>query len=369
MSPCSHCDNNARTFSCDRCHKLFCDTCSALTSSEIRCLELKKRTLVFYCKECLGTEGGDQASLLERMLDEKMGEFLRGLSSSFEHFKSDFLALAMDGFSTPVSSSRPSFADVAAGESRQSVVVKPRDSSQKNSQTKLDLVHTIDPVAADVKIDTVKHIRDGGLIVSCKSAGDADKFVQLVDQKLSARYEVRSLKKILPRVRIVGISEKLDNDVLLNCVLKQNDKVFHSSAECKVFNVVCIKNKADMYQATLQLDNLSYHNALESGHLLVGLDVCRVFDAVEVPRCFRCNGFGHTSKACKLKRTCPRCTRDHDLKDCSVSDGELCCVNCRVANERSGAAFDAGHATWNYAVCSAYKQRLSRLKADLFGKQ
>lgn len=104
-----------------------------------------------------------------------------------------------------------------------------------------------------------------------------------------------------------------------------------------------------------------------SGGLAACLSASVSFDAMEVMRCFRCNGFNHTSRLCKRDRTCPRCGAGHDVKDCTAADAELCCVNCRAANEKSGGGIDSGHAVWDYNACSVYKQRVARLRADLFG--
>lgn len=310
--------------------------------------------------------------MLEDLFNSKMEEFLKNINSSFESLKENLMSLASQKLSSLPSTVSPSvstYAKAVSKNSQQSVVVKPKDISQKNSQTKIDLVHGVDPVGSQIKVNTVKHIRNGGIVVDCKGAEDADKLVRLVEEKLSSKYEIHPVKKVFPRVRIAGISEKYDKDVLRDYIVKQNEALFHDSAECKVLEVNNIKNKIDLYQATLQLDSLSYGKVLESGCLLVGFEICRVFDAVEVTRCFRCNGFNHTSKLCKRDQTCPRCGESHDLKECTASETELCCVNCRVAGERSGSTIDARHAVWDYNACSVYKQKVARLKSDLFGAQ
>lgn len=247
------------------------------------------------------------------------------------------------------------------------MVVKPKDITQKNSQTKLDVVHRVDPINADIKINSVKHIRNGGLVVECKDATAADKLVRLAGERLSSKYEVHQLKKVSPRIRAVGMSEKLDNGVLGDCIIQQNSDIFSESFECKVLDVKPVKNKGDLYQATVQLDCLSYRRVLEAGYLLVGLDLCRVYDAVELVRCFRCNGFNHTSKSCKRSHTCPRCGDAHELVDCTASDAELSCANCEAANKNPSNSFDIKHAAWDYEACSVYKMRLNKLKSDLFG--
>ena len=60
-----------------------------------------------------------------------------------------------------------------------------------------------------------------------------------------------------------------------------------------------------------------------------------VEDSFYVPRCFHCQGLGHTSKTCQMKdkkKICRNCSmfRDDDQHVCVPSS--ICCVNCKNAN-------------------------------------
>lgn len=74
MGVCSKCDANIKNESvaCDLCGTIFCKTCSRLTSTEMRALELTSRTLRFYCNDCAKRVekcDGIFASDLEALLD------------------------------------------------------------------------------------------------------------------------------------------------------------------------------------------------------------------------------------------------------------------------------------------------------------
>lgn len=361
---------SGKVFGCDKCKKLYCDVCGSIAPSEVRCLELKKRTLLFHCNACL--TAGEKSCDLADLIDAKMQEALRELNSMFEGFKTEFLQMATNKLSGVSVSAEPpegTYASVLSKQSQRSVMIKPKDGAQKNSKTKLDVVHGVDPVGSQIKINSVKQIRNGGLIVSCEGSAHADKFIQLAGEKLSTGYDVHPLKKILPRIRVAGMSEELSSEVLRDYILKQNEDMFAESSECKILKLSSIKNKSDLYQATVQLDCLSYEKILKSGYILVGLDVCRVYDAVEISRCFRCNGYNHTSHSCKRDLSCPRCGSNHGVKSCTVADSDLCCINCKQVNTKSGKSFDTKHAVWDSQSCSAYKQMIVKLKSDLFGSQ
>lgn len=371
MSRCYLCKTGDRVFCCDRCSNLVCDNCSSLTSSEIRCLELKKRSLLFHCRACLSEKHGLNVDL-EDAFKSKMEEAIKGLTDVFEDFRTDFLKMASEKIADLVAVKRspdpePTYAAIAVRSTQQSVIVKPKDTNQKSSKTKLDLMTSLDPVGSDIKIKTVKHIRNGGLVVGCGGGEDAGRFVELAEDKLSTGYDVHILKKVLPRVRVVGISEDLPLDVLREYVLKQNEDVFRSGEDCQVLKISATKRNSGVYQATLQLNPITYDRVLKAGSLIIGFDVCRIYDAVSLIRCFKCSGFNHTSLSCSRAAACPRCGAGHEVKGCTVSDADLCCINCTRANEKSNKSFNTNHAVWDSQACPVFKEMLGKLKSDLFG--
>lgn len=84
-------------------------------------------------------------------------------------------------------------------------------------------------------------------------------------------------------------------------------------------------------QAIIEVDIESYNNIIGTGKLLVGYDSCKVWDATQIRRCFKCSGFNHMSTQCKQKEpTCSKCS--HLLKECQSSS--LKCVNCMSLKEK-----------------------------------
>jgi hypothetical protein len=114
------------------------------------------------------------------------------------------------------------------------------------------------------------------------------------------------------------------------------------------------------------VDISTYKKALSVRHCLIGLDSCTIYDAVEVSRCFNCNGFNHSSHKCKSALSCPRCAKDHAVKDCKAS--ELCCINCPKLQEKADdEVIDCNHATWEYDKCLSHQRLISKVKLNLFG--
>lgn len=259
------------------------------------------------------------------------------------------------------SSDRPGSYSRAVSQ-RSSVVVKPKDSHQANSITKMDLLKTVDPVTNDVDVVAVKHIANGGIIVSCSTDRDAAKLRQVVGSKLSEKYDIKDISKIHPRIRICGLTENHDSDSLINFLRVQNSDIF-GSGKTTFISSSRLKNNKNIFQAIFQVDPGTYHSALKCGKVFVGYDSCRVYDALEVVRCFNCCGYHHVSSNCKSKSICPRCAGDHKVGDCNSQS--LKCANC-FGLKKLDPNIDVNHAAWD-RECPVYKRKLSSLRADVAG--
>lgn len=71
-----------------------------------------------------------------------------------------------------------------------------------------------DPFNSEINISQIKHIKDGGLLISCQSSEKISKFKQAAQDKLSNSHEVQELNGLRPRVKIVGLSKGLDSDTI-----------------------------------------------------------------------------------------------------------------------------------------------------------
>lgn len=328
-------------------------------------------------------------SLEKRMLDEMsifkdkvVGEIKAALdknSAKIEDVKVQLSASISEYASHQVKSSCQGSCTVGgyaqAAARNCSVVIKPRNDKQSNATTKTDLLHCVDPVASNVNLSGVRHIRGGGVLVSCPSKESVEKLTKRVSDKLSDKYTVQEARSLHPRIRVVGLSENHSEDTFLKYLKVQNAKIFIEASEVKLVSFGAVRGRGKLgdasdgggrmsvYQAVIQLDSVTYGRAISAGRLFVGYDCCVVYDALDLVRCYNCSGFGHVSGNCKAKPACPRCSENHLVNDCTAQS--LKCINCFSASKII-PDISCNHAAWD-RECAVYKRKLKLLRDEVLG--
>lgn len=338
------------------------DTCKRASSFDTELSPCGRcRTLVNYFSEVI--------EKLERKMASDMMTFKNQLIEEFESMLSARVPSLgpMEGAGSAASSDGPavnkkSFAEAVSDVC--SFVVKPVKGSQSVTATKNDLFHRLNPAENKIGLARVKGMKNGGIVVNCADAAESNRFRTMASDKLASDYTVKEVASLLPRIKLVGLSEEFGEDEFLNCLKIQNKGVVMADSICKFVNCKALRNRGDVYQAIVQVDKNTYQRALAAGHLFVGYDSCMVYDAIEVKRCYNCSGLNHLSKGCRHSLVCPKCAGNHSIKDCQSS--ELKCVNCVKYVEKIGGADDVNHAAWD-SNCPCYTRMLSSIRSDILG--
>ena len=292
---------------------------------------------------------------LERELSNFKRDVLADVNSNFKEIKSSLLT------SVHQISKKPSYASMVS--SKLSVIVNPRDSNMPLADMKSEILSNINPINENINLTDVRDTRKGGIVVSCGSVAESEKFKRLLDNKLGDKYDCKGLTSLNPRLRIVGLKNNMNNDVLLEYIKKGNNSFFTEDSVCEVINIQPTRNNPNIFAAVLQVDVNTYKNILERGKLMIGYERCTVYDAIDLRRCFNCSGFHHLAKQCEQKDpVCPRCSKSHTIKECTSQ--VLQCVHCHNFNTAKNAKLRTDHAVWDHR-CRVYKDALAKFKANI----
>lgn len=86
--------------------------------------------------------------------------------------------------------------------------------------------------------------------------------------------------------------------------------------------------------------------------MYLGRDNFFVKDYIDIPKCHKCQGYGHVRKHCEGKEMCGKCGEEHDTRSCR-SGGDASCGNCRREQR------DDGHPV-GWWGCPTYKRALMK---------
>lgn len=326
----------------------------------------KYPALSWRCENCLKKVPTCDPKRLEIILEEKFSSLLQEVTEKFHSLKNEITHSAAKLVSDINAEKEVGIKKTysAALKTEAAIIIKPKDQTQKNSITKSDILSNVNPIDNNINISRVRNVKDGGILVGCSTIEEVSKLRNIAKNKLDQNYDIKDVKNLNPRVRIVGMSEKLEENDVIEYIKFQNKQLTSENFECKVLKLWPTKKNVKIYQAILQVDTHFYNKVMSvgEGKVFIGFDLCNVYDSIDIRRCFKCSGFNHISNQCKSKISCPVCAGEHYLKDCNTN--LLKCANCVDYSSTNKIVLDVEHAAWDHN-CFVYKQKISEFKANM----
>ena len=179
---------------------------------------------------------------------------------------------------------------------------------------------------------------------------------------------VIKLKKKLPSVNLLGVTEKLTKVQIESAILSQN-KVIHdlvdSGEELSVIFTRDPPPSKDFHHITVRVSPLIRSAIKSSGNkLFLSKKVCNVVDNFHVLRCNRCQAFGHYASKCDEEKpqVCGYCGEQHKSAECHLKESPSRthkCANCATSDLPAD-----GHSTFSMK-CPAYKIQQDKLKSSI----
>lgn len=231
------------------------------------------------------------------------------------------------------------------------VVIRPKNVKQTNDTTKKDLRENMSPTAS--KVCGVRNVANGGVIVECESEAGSDVFMKDATVKLGENYIVSIPTKRSPKIRIIGMSEQFSSSTLIEKMVAQNKEYFCNDYSAEVVSTFKIKNR---FGAKIIVDPSSFAKIMTNAKLRLGWDICRVYEDLDLTRCYNCSGYHHLAKNCTSKKQCPKCAGEHTMLEC-ISTVESCC-NCLEAASSLNLAIDAKHSALS-PDCPVYERKIN----------
>lgn len=228
--------------------------------------------------------------------------------------------------------------------------------SAKNDCSYVDILTAmekeVDPSKLGARVVQVRRSLKKELLIIVKRGGETSKFATALSETLKDKAEVRTLAK-WKSVEIRGLAESATDTAVMLAI--------KGALENTELEVSChLLTRPDGTKlAIVRLPETYAYRLMELKVIQIGWIQGRVKEHIEVPRCFKCSAFGHTSNACKgpdRSNLCRRCGgKEHLAKDCKAETLCLTCVD-------SGKA-DTAHAPRS-GKCPVYRELLKGLRTQ-----
>jgi hypothetical protein len=223
----------------------------------------------------------------------------------------------------------PSFAAVLRGEGGETA-----------AQVMAKLKGKCQPGKLGIRVDSVRQGAGGRIVVQCRDKMSLDKLSKNIAETCSG-INVSSPEPLRAIIALNGVEEGECNEGLLERILAQNpilDKLMDESGrmkeDCmKVVRCLRLASKKEQRRVLLSVNGEARKILNEIGHVYVGFRRIRVVDNTPLLQCFKCLGFGHTTKVCKNeKERCMNCAGEHDTRKCQVKEDKdkHVCFNCKT---------------------------------------
>lgn len=309
---------NDSVYHCDVCMNVLHKSCSELQPSEVKCMPLQKRTLVFLCTNCkdIVRKLPSMVKVLEEVREDL--RFLKANNTNGQFPNEADKALPQKSYSEVLKLNKVNPV----------VVIKPKR-EQASLDTKKEIRRKIDP--SGLNISKFRQAKSGAVVIGCESKQNIDDLKsQLANNLNKDEYtvEIPQLKK--PKLRIMNVNKEdiglddSDQDII--------DEIISSNSLAKAKNVYLkILKKSENQRKNINLiieaDPKTHSLLLKQERIKIGWSRCFVYNHISILQCYKCLGFGHFAKDCKSGKVCSKCSGSHSFKDCNVNT--LTCVNCK----------------------------------------
>lgn len=340
-------------YECDSCTKILHKKCIDLTSSEARCTTLKKRMLKLICKECC------------KFLDNlpKVIMMIEDMKREVTEMKNQLKTLNAEVKQTRIdeshnASAKKNYAEALKTNTERVLVVKPNQ-EQESKLTKDEIKGKINPAEIGINIAKLKQVSKGAVVIGCENKEDRTILQTKLAKEMGDKYsvEIPTLKK--PQLKIVNINkddlEGEKDEAIIGKLTKQNKidlnkKGFHM----KILKQVKQHNSNSM-ALIIEADSATHNTLTKNDIVTIGWSRGRVYNHINIRKCYKCMGYNHIAKYCNSDIACPKCADNHSSSECQSQSVK--CINCIKAIKNLNIDLDIKHSAYDNN-CPCYRRIL-----------
>ncbi|XP_067136090.1 uncharacterized protein [Centruroides vittatus] len=204
-------------------------------------------------------------------------------------------------------------------QSKDVLLVYQKDEDKNSDNTRKCIQQKIQPSKLGIGVERIRHIGSGGIAIELNNKHDIETFEKTIQDNIPELHTRRSKN---PHIIIYSVHKQIDPEDLVKLIYEQNSLLNenYSQEDLKeLFKIKFNTGKRDgqFCNWVAEVTPLLKRQLLITEKLNIEWSHCRVADFVPILQCYRCCGFGHTTKSCIHETsTCSHCAGDHTYKEC-----------------------------------------------------
>lgn len=246
------------------------------------------------------------------------------------------------------------------------VIISPKIGSEIETSegVKDSVLRTVMPKLSSVKVRNIRRLSDKRILVETDSARDKEKLEDYIKNNHSS-VQAESPRKIGPKLIIFDVKREMTNEVILKELYQRNvaefgvsKQDFEKDVHIRFKSNTKSRDERDEERCNviLEVSGRIRLMLLQKERVFVEFGSHRVRDFELVTRCYRCLGYGHTSKFCNGQETCSHCAgHGHKKIDCPKTNDTPKCANCLIKKK-------SGDHTIFDTTCPEYKRALDFMR-------
>lgn len=245
-----------------------------------------------------------------------------------------------------------------------SILLKPLDAKAKRADVYDAVKENLDENEFDLA-GTRLSKTNNNVVVMVKDKENQEKFIAEATAKLGDHFEIKAIKDMRPRIKIVNaIVPKEDNKSLADVekfIKEKNEDLRDAVMVAAIPRKKHNSSIDDAFDLIMEVNAKTFYAYVEDGkRVRSSWTTSRVVEGIKVKRCIRCLRFGHIKDRCRDEHvTCAKCGGNHMSDKCTPGT-PLKCVNCVDSNKNHKTEYDTEHNSLS-GKCPCYKIRYEKL--------
>lgn len=375
---CEKCKQNTKSVSTTVKCNAFCGAayhaeCIEISSNEARIVNAKKcKNIIYCCDVCMerletaSTQSEKSLGLIEDKIEklaniistqtvllQKQNEDLKSYIEMVDELKQEVKKMKEK-------STKNTYVQITYNKQEEVVLIQPK--TNQSSETTREICKAITkPVELKVGVTGIWNLQKGGRAIKCSSSNEVKKIENEAKKALGQDYNVRVPPLYQPCIKIVGMKEKIEDELVLHCLKSQNKDSIGENSVVKVLKNRKIREGKVI--AVVEMDPESFRKIIKVGKVNIEWQRYKVYEHLNIVRCFKCKGFNHYADHCNDDSSCLKsASSSHQADKCT--EDTLKCSNCIKVNARLGMYLDTIHNVMDN-TCPVYRRQLENYKTKI----